>query len=99
MSARIPISNRAKSEINQTRSSSDKDINRFIRTNKFSLLVFFISAFYSARGSPLRNPYIFKGQTNRVTKRSSTFRPTEHDFEKKLGGHFDSRLEIGFENA
>ena len=35
MSARIPISSRAKSEINQTRSSSDKDINRFIRTNKF----------------------------------------------------------------
>ena len=27
MSARIPISSRAKSEINQTRSSSDKDIN------------------------------------------------------------------------
>ena len=44
-------------------------------------------------------PYIFKGQTNRITKHSSTYRPTEHDFEKKLGGHFDSRLEIGFENA
>ena len=41
---------------------------------------------------PSGSPLFFKCQTNRVTKHSSTFRPTEHDFEKKLGGHFDSRL-------
>ena len=40
MSARIPISSRAKSEINQTRSSSDKDINRFIRTKIFYITIY-----------------------------------------------------------
>ena len=41
---------------------------------------------------PPQNPYFLKnGQINRVTKVSSTFRPTESDSEKKLGGYLDSR--------
>ena len=51
------------------------------------------------RGSPLRTPYIFKGQINRVTKVSSTFRPTEHDFEKKWVITLILGWELGFENS
>ena len=41
---------------------------------------------------PPQNPYFLKnGQINRVTKVSSTFGPTESDYEKKLGGYLDSR--------
>ena len=44
------------------------------------------------RESPLRTPIFLKnGQINRVTKVSSTFRPTESDSGKKLGDYLDSR--------
>ena len=52
------------------------------------------------RESPLRNPiYLKKGQINRVTKVSSTFKPTESDSEKKWLVILILGEEIGFEIA
>ena len=40
-------------------------------------------AVLDARAICERTPIFFIGVTDRVTKFSSTFRPTEHDFEKR----------------
>ena len=40
----------------------------------------------NSKGVPPQDPYYFKnGQINRITKVSSTFRPTESDSENKIG--------------
>ena len=43
--------------------------------------------------------YFFYGQTHRVTKFSGTFKPTEHDSEKKWWKIGEILRESGFENA
>ena len=58
--------------------------------NDYEYLLSTTNNAFSKRGSPLENLYILKGETNWVSKLSSTLRPTEHNFEK-MSAHRDSR--------